>query len=181
MNLNKLSRKLSLVLRHQPSAIDINLDDQGWADVTNLLEQLSKYGFNTDIEELEKVVKDCDKQRFSFNEDKTKIRANQGHSIDVDLGMQHQIPPDILYHGTASRFLDSIRISGVEQRNRQHVHLSNEVETAIKVGSRHGKPVVLHVMAKAMSEAGHEFFLSKNGVWLTNNVPIEFIRNIDKK
>ena len=180
MNLKKVSRKLSLVLRHNPSAIDIQLDKNGWTGVDELLKQLSHHGLSISMESLEEVVSENDKQRFSFNEDKTKIRANQGHSIKVDLEMEDQAPPAILYHGTASRFLDSIRETGLEKRNRQHVHLSKEQQTATKVGQRHGLPVILLIEAKAMYDAGHLFYLSKNGVWLTDNVPTDFIKNLEK-
>lgn len=179
MNPNKVSRKLSLVLRHDPSAIDIQLDENGWTDVSILLNKLSDRGLTTSMDLLEKVVRENDKQRFSFNEDKTKIRANQGHSIQVDLGMEQQVPPETLYHGTASRFIDSIQSSGLEKRNRQHVHLSEERETATKVGQRHGRPVILLVAAKTMHEAGHQFYLSQNGVWLTDSVPTDFIINLN--
>jgi len=179
MNPKKISKKLSLVLRHEPSAIGITLDECGWADVETLLEKLGIHGLPTSIETLEQVVRDNDKQRFSFNEDKTKIRANQGHSIEVDLGMEAKVPPETLYHGTASRFLNSIRSTGLEKRSRQHVHLSGEHETATKVGSRHGRPVIILVAAKAMHDAGHPFYLSKNGVWLTDKVSTEFITNLE--
>jgi len=157
----------------------MKINKNGWTDVTVLLEQLSSHGLTTSMDLLERVVRENDKQRFGFNEDKTKIRASQGHSVDVDLGMEQQIPPETLYHGTASRFLDSIRSAGLEKRNRQHVHLSKERETATKVGQRHGRPVILIVSSKAMHEAGHKFYLSQNGVWLTDHVPIEFIINLE--
>lgn len=128
------------------------------------------------FDELTEVVKNCDKQRFTLNEDQTKIRANQGHSLkNIDLELETLSPPEYLYHGTVDKFMSEIRESGLKKMSRQHVHLSHERETAVKVGSRRGKPVILSVKSGDMQEKGFEFFQSKNGVWITDNVPAEFI------
>lgn len=170
-----ISKFLSLVLRHQPEKIGLQLDDQGWAEVEELLQRANAKGKQLTRTLLEQVVAENDKQRFSFSEDGRRIRANQGHSINIDLALTPTEPPAILYHGTATRFLDSIRAQGLHSGNRQHVHLSRDVETATKVGQRHGQPVVLIVQAAAMTSAGRLFWLSENGVWLTEAVPPEFL------
>ena len=169
------SKFLSLVLRHQPQLIGIELDNQGWVDVATLLTRCQQHGKDIDLEVLKQVVADNDKQRFAFNEDCTKIRANQGHSVAIDLQLAPTQPPTYLYHGTATRFLHSIRQQGLQKRSRQHVHLSALHQTAISVGSRHGVPHVLTVRAEAMYQAGYQFFISDNGVWLTDAVPVEYI------
>lgn len=171
-----ISKFLSYVLRHKPEAIDLTLDDQGWADVGFLLVKAEKKGKKITMEELAYVVANNAKQRFSFNEDQTKIRANQGHSIQVDLALQPVVPPSLLYHGTVAKFLDSIKENGLQKMNRQHVHLSPDIETALNVGSRRGKPLILTIHAKEMHDAGYLFYLSKNGVWLTDQVPARFIK-----
>jgi len=174
-HLKRISKLLSLVLRHQPEAIGITLDENGWVTVDELLAKLAAKGHRVDRETLEEVVTTNDKQRFSFSEDGLRIRANQGHSVSVDLELEALTPPDLLYHGTATRNLEAILDQGLQPQARQHVHLSPDEETATKVGMRHGKPVVLHVDAKAMAEAGHAFYRSANGVWLTAAVPPEFL------
>jgi putative RNA 2'-phosphotransferase len=172
----KQSKFLSLILRHQPEKIGLILDEAGWVSVSELLAQLAAHGRGMSMEELEYVVVTNDKQRFSFNADKTHIRANQGHSLQtLDLGLQPVEPPEILYHGTAERFLESILPTGLEKRSRQHVHLSADIDTAHKVGSRHGKPVILKVAAGQMQRNGCVFFRSDNGVWLTDHVPIVYL------
>ena len=143
-----ISKFLSYVLRHKPEKIDLELDMKGWADVKSLLAKAEKKGKIFTLEELEYVVAKNIKQRFTFNEDKTKIRANQGHSIQVDLALQSVVPPTLLYHGTVAKFLDSIKEEGLQKMNRQHVHLSPDIETAINVGSRRGKPLILTVEAE---------------------------------
>ncbi|MCQ6563776.1 RNA 2'-phosphotransferase [Paenibacillus mendelii] len=173
----ELGRFLSLVLRHQPSAAGIKLDAQGWADVRQLLAGCNRVGKQIDRVTLERIVKDNSKQRYRFNDDRTKIRANQGHSLAVDVELQETTPPDVLYHGTASRFVESIRAEGIKKGSRQHVHLSKDIETAIQVGGRHGKPVLLPVDAAAMYRSGHKFYLSENGVWLCDYVPREYVLN----
>lgn len=171
----RTSRFLSLVLRHKPETIDLVLDDEGWAEVDHLLAQLKKHGREVSMDLLLRVVRQNDKQRFALNADETRIRASQGHSIDVVLGLEAVQPPDRLYHGTAMRFLDSIREQGLIRGQRQYVHLSHERETAVKVGKRHGKPAVLVVASAEMHGRGHPFFLSANGVWLCEHVPAAFI------
>lgn len=169
----RISKFLSLILRHKPETINLKLDDNGWAIVDDILSN-KKLRFTRD--ELDEVVKTNDKKRYSFNEDKTRIRANQGHSLTtIDLALKLQSPPDYLYHGTVSKFIASIKESGLQKMSRQHVHLSLDRETAKKVGSRRGKPIILSIRAKAMENKGYTFYLSENGVWLTDNVPSEFI------
>lgn len=173
------SKFLSLVLRHKPEEIGLTLDENGWASVPEFLQKAKM-----DLHTLEEIVDTNEKKRFAFNEDKTKIRASQGHSIDIDLGLNPEVPPDVLYHGTSTRFLNSIMATGLEKKDRQFVHLSLNYETAYKVGSRHGKPIVLVIDSKKMDESGYIFFLSENGVWMTDSVPSEFIKvesTINKK
>ncbi|MDO4880658.1 MAG: RNA 2'-phosphotransferase [Capnocytophaga sp.] len=170
----KESKFLSLVLRHSPEVIGITIDKHGWAEVDLLIKKMSKrFPFN--LKMLEEIVATDSKQRYAFSEDKTKIRANQGHSITVELDLLPKTPPEVLYHGTASRFVESILKSGLLKQGRQYVHLSADIATATKVGSRHGNPVVFKVDAAAMQKAGEQFYLSNNGVWLTDKVPAEFL------
>jgi len=177
----KISKFLSLVLRHNPESIGLNLDQNGWADVAELLEASEKAKFPITSLELQTVVVNSDKQRFAISEDGTKIRANQGHSTAVDLDYISTIPPDILYHGTAERFLSSILSLGLVKGNRHHVHLSSDLLTAQKVGSRHGKPVILKIMSLLMYEEGYQFFQSKNGVWLTDHVPVSYLKLLNQE
>ena len=174
MNTRRISKKLSLLLRHRPELFDLKLDKQGWCKIADLLTAAKKNNFPLDRETLEVVVAENDKKRFAFDENGTKIRANQGHSIPIELGYVPTEPPEYLYHGTATRFLKSIRQTGLEKRNRHHVHLSAERETAQRVGSRHGVPKILTIRAKQMHSDGFEFFLSENGVWLTDSVPTKY-------
>jgi len=169
------SKFLSLILRHEPGKVGLTLDAQGWAHIDELITLSQRNGKKIDRALIEEIVTTNDKQRFIISDDGTKIRANQGHSVSIDLGLQPSEPPLILYHGTATRFLQSIREQGLLHSSRQHVHLSAEKATAINVGSRHGLPVVLHVAARKMHEQGHHFYLSENGVWLTEHVPVSFI------
>ena len=171
----RISKFLSLVLRHQPELIGIELDENGWTDVPTLLAQLKTKGTDIDLETLKLVVAENAKQRFALNDTCDKIRANQGHSVEIDLGYTPTTPPDLLFHGTGAQSVDSILKSGLDKRERHHVHLSEDKTTASKVGQRHGKPVILKINAKAMHANGHLFYLSDNGVWLTDNVPAEFI------
>ena len=173
--LKNKSRFLSLILRHKPETINLQLDNEGWLNVNELIEKSNKHGELLDFGMLEYIVNNSDKQRFTFNDDKSKIRANQGHSIEVELDLQEKIPPTILYHGTVDKFVDSIRNSGIEKRSRNHVHLSAETETAIKVGSRKGTPVILTVNSGQMYKDGYKFYQSKNDVWLIDFVPKEYI------
>ncbi|HJP77130.1 MAG TPA: RNA 2'-phosphotransferase [Pseudonocardiaceae bacterium] len=162
----RISKKLALYLRHAPEKIGLNLDEAGWADVEDILAAL-----RITRAELDDVVATNDKQRFAFSEDGAKIRASQGHSIPVELDLPRQTPPAVLYHGTVARFLDAILRDGLRPMNRHHVHLSATIDTALKVGARRGKPVVLVVDAAAMDADGVPFWLSANGVWLTDHVP----------
>ncbi|NIK93520.1 RNA 2'-phosphotransferase [Mangrovimonas sp. CR14] len=169
----QISKFLSLVLRHKPDSIDLSLDEQGWASVGEILEK-SKLRFT--FKELEEVVVTNDKQRFSFNSDQTKIRANQGHSLkEVDLNLKPLTPPFLLYHGTVEKFLPQIKIYGLKKMSRQYVHLSKDKDTATNVGLRRGKPLILSVRALEMCNKGYQFFKSENGVWLTDEVPTAFI------
>jgi len=172
----KISKFLSYVLRHKPEAIGIALETGGWIDVDALLQAMNAAGKPLVRDVLEEVVSTNDKQRFAFSDDGTKIRASQGHSVQIDLGLQPITPPDTLYHGTATRFLNSILSSGLQPQSRRHVHLSADEPTALRVGQRHGKPVILRVDAGAMHADGHTFFLSANGVWLTAAVPPAYLR-----
>lgn len=172
----RISKLMSLVLRHKPEHLDLNLDENGWVKVDLLLAAMQRQGLDVDQKLLEEVVRDNDKQRFAFNDDRTQIRANQGHSIDVDVELEEKTPPSILLHGTVEKFLVLIRESGLKKMSRQHVHLSADLATASKVGSRRGKPVILKIDAAKMEKDGHAFYLSANGVWLTDHVPPSFIR-----
>jgi len=166
----KISKKMSFILRHKPESIGATLDKQGWLDTPVLLEAL-----HIDMAQLELVVDTCDKKRYEFNEDKTKIRASQGHSVKIELGYKPSKPPAQLFHGTVNQFMTAITAHGLQKMNRHHVHLSVDMETASKVGSRRGKPVILTVDAELMHKAGHKFFVSTNGVWLTEEVPPRYI------
>lgn len=165
-----ISKYLSYLLRHKPGAVGLKMDKNGWVFVDELIEK-SEIPLNK--ESIERVVRDSDKQRFELKDG--KIRANQGHSLDVDVELVSQKPPEILYHGTATRFVDGILKEGLTPQSRQYVHLSQDRETAVKVGQRHGKAVVLPIKATEMFNDGYQFFLSKNGVWLTRHVPPEYI------
>jgi putative RNA 2'-phosphotransferase len=171
-----ISKFLSLVLRHQPETIGIQLDQNGWTDVNGLIERANNYGVKFDRETLNHIVSTNSKKRFAFNDTLDKIRASQGHSIDIELGYKNEKPPEILFHGTAEKFVQSILDTGLEKRNRQQVHLSSDLETAIKVGQRHGKPFVFMVFAKQMYNDNFQFYVSDNGVWLTDNVPTKYLK-----
>lgn len=175
MDMVRLSKFLSLVLRHKPEEIGLTLDENGWADVDELIRLAGKKGRPLTRPLLDRIVAENDKKRFAYSEDGRRIRASQGHSIEVDLALPPSEPPEKLYHGTASRFIDSIRAEGLHSGSRRHVHLSLDAATATKVGSRHGKPVILVVHSGEMFAAGFTFFVSANGVWLTERVPVAFI------
>jgi putative RNA 2'-phosphotransferase len=171
----RISKFLSLVLRHRPEEIGLNLDESGWAPVQQLIEASRRHGVEFTLEELQNVVAINDKKRFSLSEDGLSIRANQGHSIEVELGYAPTAPPEVLYHGTAERFLNSIKQQGLIKGKRHHVHLSADVDTATNVGRRHGKPVVLKVEAGLMHRDGFVFYISANRVWLTERVPVQYL------
>lgn len=174
MNLTKIGRYISLILRHKPDVIGITLDNHGWANVDELIKGVSKK-YRLTIEMLEEVVATDDKQRYSFNEDKTKIRANQGHSINVDVELEEVQPPEYLWHGTGRKYVDNIMKDGLIPKSRLYVHLSDNYDTAINVGKRHGDPVVLCIWAGDMYRDGYKFYRSKNGVWLVKHVPVEYL------
>lgn len=171
----QLSKSLSKTLRHQPERVGVKLDDAGWCYVEELLEGYASKGKAISRSMLDEVVRTNDKKRFSFSEDGTRIRANQGHSIHVELGYESDTPPDILYHGTPQQFVDAIAVEGLKKMNRHHVHLHVDIETSTAVGQRRGKPVLLVIRALDMVKAGHEFFVTPNDVWLTDHVPAEYI------
>ncbi|MFC7443197.1 RNA 2'-phosphotransferase [Laceyella putida] len=172
----KRSKFLSKVLRHKPETIGIRLDKNGWVGVEELLNACRKHGVLLDRETLERIVETNDKRRFSFSEDGQNIRANQGHSVPIDLNLEPMEPPERLYHGTAGRYLPSIREKGLVKGKRHHVHLSADPVTARQVGKRHGKPAILQIMAREMHQDGYAFFRSANGVWLTEHVPVRYLK-----
>lgn len=178
--IKSISKFLSLVLRHQPETIGIELDQNGWTDVETLLKKATSYGIKLDNETLKYIVETNSKKRFAFNDTFDRIRASQGHSVEIELGYTSQKPPEILFHGTAENFVQSILNTGLEKRNRQHVHLSSDLETAIKVGQRHGKPFIFKVLALQMYNDNFQFFISDNGVWLTDNVPTKYLKQNDE-
>ncbi|MBP3870983.1 MAG: RNA 2'-phosphotransferase [Faecalicoccus sp.] len=172
-NYTKIGKYISLILRHKPETIGIELDEHGWANVDELLK-----GVGIDMETLETVVRTDNKGRFSFNEDKTKIRANQGHSINVDVELEQVNPDHDLYHGTGEKYVSSIDAEGLKPKSRLYVHLSNDIQTAVKVGSRHGKPVIYLVDCASMIRDGYVFYRSVNGVWLIKEVPVKYLKKI---
>lgn len=179
MSLTETSRYMSLILRHKPETIGITLDEHGWADVDELIKGIAKTKFfNRNI--LEEIVRTDNKQRYSFNEEKTKIRANQGHSIPVDVELEQKTPPEYLWHGTGQKYVSSIDKQGLLPRSRLYVHLSTDEKTAVTVGLRHGIPVIYKVHSKQMAEDGYKFYCSVNGVWLTKEVPVKYMEKIKK-
>lgn len=167
---------LALVLRHKPEEAGITLDAHGWADVRALLDGMTAAGCPINMDELAEIVRTDAKQRYAFSEDHTKIRANQGHSVAVEIEMTETAPPPVLWHGTATRFLESILREGLKPMSRQYVHLSKDRGTAVTVGARHGKPVVLEIDTQRMTADGYKFYLSPNGVWQTAQVPPQYLR-----
>lgn len=175
-----ISKFLSFVLRHDPQSIQLDMDQQGWVFVQQLIDHAKTIkGINLDIEKISHVVASCEKQRFKLSEDSSCIKANQGHSVQVDLALQPQVPPAMLYHGTASRFLATIQQQGLKAMQRHHVHLSSNTKTALTVGQRYGKPVLLQIDAAAMQQHGHIFYCSDNQVWLTDAVPVQYIHVVE--
>lgn len=172
-----ISKLISLVLRHKPEVLGLNLDEYGWCNVELLIKGINSKGYKVEIGDIERIVQDDEKQRYIFSEDLSSIRANQGHSIKVDLDLKQAIPPQVLFHGTSTRVLESILKTGIKKQGRQYVHLSNNKETATKVGARHGEVVVLEINSKLMVEEGIKFYLSQNGVWLTDFVDNRYILN----
>lgn len=176
----KVSKFLSLVLRHQPETIGIELNKNGWTAIDELIEKTNLHGIRLDRETLNHIVATNPKKRFAFNDTLDKIRASQGHSIEIELGYTNQKPPEILFHGTGEKSVQSILDTGLERQSRQHVHLSSDMETALKVGQRHGKPFIFKVLAGQMYNDGFEFVISDNGVWLTDNVPTKYLKQNDR-
>lgn len=172
---NEIARLLSLVLRHEPERIGITLDAAGWVSMVDLIKAAKKTGKKFDREALHRVVEVNDKQRFTLSHDGQRIRAAQGHSLAIDLDLPAVIPPETLWHGTARSNLDSIFVTGLSAGNRQFVHLSSDEDTAKMVGARHGKPVVLKVLARQMMDEEYAFYQADNGVWLTAHVPVQFL------
>lgn len=178
MSLIETSRFISLILRHKPEVIGISLDEHGWASVTELIEGINKNQPFT-REQLEEIVRTDDKQRYSFNEDKTLIRANQGHSIPVDVELPEKEPPEFLWHGTGEKYAESIDNIGLIPKSRLYVHLSDNIETAKIVGNRHGKLALYRVKSGEMARDGYVFYLSVNGVWLTKEVPTKYLEKME--
>ena len=176
-NYRDLSKFISLILRHKPEVIGISLDDHGWANVDELLAGIRRTR-PIDTEMLEEIVRTDEKQRYTFNEDHARIRANQGHSIQVYVELGEKEPPEYLFHGTGRKYVESIDQTGLIPKSRLYVHLSGDQETAIKVGKRHGEPIVYQVAAGAMARDGHKFWRSANDVWLTKRVPPEYLEKM---
>jgi putative RNA 2'-phosphotransferase len=174
--ITRTSRFLSLILRHEPERVGLNLGDAGWVGVDELLKAANNHGVSLTLDQLKHIVATSEKKRFAFSEDGLCIRASQGHSVEVDLQYPPQTPPEVLYHGTAERFLESIRQHGLKKMERHHVHLSAETKMTLQVGGRHGKPVLLTIRAGDMHRAGFVFRCSANVVWLVDHVPAEFIK-----
>lgn len=172
-----LSRFISLVLRHKSEAAKVRIEDNGWTNTKTLIDNINEFTkYNITMELLEKIVKEDDKGRYSFNEDKSQIRANQGHSIDVNMKFDEILPPEFLYHGTADKYIYNISKEGIKKRTRNFVHLSKDLDTAIKVGSRHGDCRVLKIRALDMYKDNYKFFISENGVYLTEYIPVKYIK-----
>jgi RNA:NAD 2''-phosphotransferase len=179
MQISKTSKFIALILRHKPETIGITLDEHGWADVKELINGINATGkHHLDMALLEEIVRTDEKQRYSFNEEHTLIRANQGHSIHVDVELKESIPPAVLYHGTGEKYVSSIDEQGLIPKSRLYVHMSADKETAKTVGSRHGKPVIYEIDCKAMEHDGYKFYLSENHVWLTKAVPAKYLRKM---
>lgn len=179
-DLTSLSRFISLILRHKPDTVGLSLDEHGYVGVDALIEAInSRSSFFIDKSMLDFIVRTDNKKRYSYSSDGTMIRANQGHSVKVYLGLKECTPPRVLYHGTGEKYLESILREGLKSKSRIHVHLSSDKDTAVDVGKRHGKPVVLKVEADLMYSKGYKFYLSENCVWLCDSVPVEYISVLD--
>lgn len=178
--LKRLSKFISMILRHRPEVIGITLDEHGWADVEKLIKGINETGEEVEFSKatLEEIVKTDEKQRYSFSQDKALIRANQGHSVPVDVELERKEPPKVLYHGTGSKSVEAIKKQGILSMERLYVHLSTDVETATKVGKRHGTPVIFQVNSEQMQKDGYDFFQSVNGVWLTKEVPAQYLEEL---
>lgn len=178
MDLNNISKYMSLILRHKPDVIGIELDEHGWANVNDLISGIEKdnHGFNFEL--LEEIVRSDSKQRYSFNDDKSFIRANQGHSINVDVELKEKEPLEYLYHGTGEKYVKSINQDGLIPKSRLYVHLSKDIKTAENVGKRHGKEVVYRINSGQMYRDGYKFYLSENGIWLTKEVPMKYLEMV---
>jgi len=175
-NIKSTSKFISLILRHKPEVIGVSLDEHGWAEVQELIDGINvSGGHHLDMDLLEEIVQTDEKQRYSFNEDHTLIRANQGHSIPVDVELEEKTPPVLLYHGTGEKYVPLIDEQGLIPKSRLYVHLSADIPTAKKVGSRHGKPVIYEIDCGKMTADGHKFYLSANHVWLTRYVPAQYL------
>jgi len=172
----RTSKFLSLILRHEPERVGLELGEAGWVSADELLQAVNRHGVPLTLDQLKHIVATSAKKRFAFSDDGRRIRANQGHSVEIDSQYPPQTPPEILYHGTAARFLEGIRKDGLQKMGRHDVHLSAETKVTLQVGGRHGKPVLLTIRAGDMHRAGHVFRCSANGVWLVNHVPPEFIQ-----
>ncbi|MCI0489589.1 MAG: RNA 2'-phosphotransferase [Blastocatellia bacterium] len=175
----KVSKYLSKHLRHQPKRLGLALAPGGWVEVAELLAACARSGFSISREELDEVVARNDKKRFSFDQTGVMIRANQGHSVDIDLQLAPSLPPEVLYHGTGHKNVEVILREGLRKMRRHHVHLSSDTQTALRVGMRHGRPVVFAVDTSAMQRAGFVFYLSTNGVWLVESVPPDYLREVE--
>lgn len=175
MDLQSISKYMSLILRHKPEVIGIYIDEHGWANVEKLIQGIAKNNPGFNMEALEEIIKTDNKQRYSFNDDKTLIRANQGHSIQVDVELEEKEPPNVLYHGTGEKYVTSIDKNGLIPKSRLYVHLSRDIETARAVGKRHGKEIIYSVNSAQMHKDGYKFYLSKNGIWLTKKVPMKYL------
>ncbi|MBR5288771.1 MAG: RNA 2'-phosphotransferase [Clostridia bacterium] len=180
MSMIDTSRFISLILRHKPDVIGIALDEHGWANVDELIEGVART-HPLDMAMLEEIVATDEKQRYSFNEEKTLIRANQGHSVPVDVELEQRQPPQYLYHGTGEKYVASINAQGLIPKARLYVHLSADTATALNVGSRHGKPVIYRISAQQMAQDGYVFYRSANGVWLTKEVPARYLQRSDRE
>lgn len=177
-NLNTISKFISMILRHKPEEIRITLDEHGWANVDELIDGTAKHYKGFGMSELEEIVRTDNKQRYSFNEDKTLIRANQGHSIPVDVELEEKEPPIVLYHGTGEKYVSSIDVQGLKPKSRLYVHLSKDIATAVNVGKRHGEPVVYAIDTAKMYQDGFKFYESANKVWLTKSVPTKYMMKL---